>query len=67
MSASVFRSGIELDIEEEEPETDALIREGAEDYALHPEADLVWITVGTASVYVKRADGGVVVDVYPLG
>tara|TARA_Y100000310_G_scaffold269246_1_gene282336 strand:- start:7338 stop:7601 length:264 start_codon:yes stop_codon:yes gene_type:complete len=29
--------------------------------------DCLWITVGNISVYIKRTDEGVVVDLFPLG
>ena len=33
---------------------------------LTPDGDGFWITVGNASVYLKRTDEGLVVDIYPL-
>lgn len=46
---------------------DSLIRETEHDYVLDPARSNVWITVGNISVYVKRTDEGVVVDLFPLG
>lgn len=37
------------------------------DYVLNPEDAFCWITVGNISVYLKRTDEGVVVDLYPKG
>jgi hypothetical protein len=36
-------------------------------YALRPDAQCAWVTVGNAAVAVKRTDEGVVIDLYPLG
>jgi hypothetical protein len=36
------------------------------DYKLKDGYEYVWITVGNISVYMKRTDEGVVVDLYPL-
>ena len=40
---------------------------GCTDYTLHPDATSCWITVNNISVYLKRTDEGVVVDLYPKG
>ena len=45
----------------------ALKREGESDYVLKEEHTSVWITVDNISVYVRRTDEGVAVDLYPLG
>ena len=37
-----------------------------DDYVLEPGANGVWITVDDLSVWVRRMDGGVSVEVYPL-
>lgn len=39
--------------------------DGETDLILH--AGSIWITVGNISVYVKKTDEGVVVDMYPKG
>lgn len=39
---------------------------GGEDYELREDCQSVWITVGDISVYIKREDEGVAVDLYPL-
>jgi len=44
-----------------------LRREGETDYFLEEDAHSVWITIGNISVYLRRADEGVAVDLYPLG
>jgi hypothetical protein len=36
------------------------------DYVLPEDQQSVWITVGNISVYIKRNDEGVSVDLYPL-
>lgn len=43
----------------------ALKQECDSDYVL--ESDSCWITVGKLSVYIKKTDDGVVVDIYPRG
>lgn len=43
-----------------------LEQEAESDYLLKHDADNVWITVNNISVYVRRTDEGVVVDLYPL-
>ncbi len=35
-------------------------------YLLNPELNSVWITVGNISVYLRRHDWGVCVDLYPI-
>ena len=35
------------------------------DYLLNPEHDSVWITIDNISVYLRRHDWGVCVDLYP--
>lgn len=40
--------------------------DGESDYVLEENAESVWITVNDISVYVKRTDEGVAVDLYPL-
>lgn len=48
-------------------ETSVLYQTGESDYHLMPQtSSSCWITVGSASVYVKQEGEGVVVDVYPL-
>jgi hypothetical protein len=37
------------------------------DYELPADQDSVWISVDNISVYVKRTDEGVVVDLFPKG
>lgn len=37
----------------------------ADDYELPANQDSVWITVNNISVYIRRTDEGVVVDLYP--
>ena len=37
------------------------------DYVLSEEHTSCWITVGNISVYVRRCDEGVSVDLFPLG
>jgi hypothetical protein len=37
------------------------------DYVLDEDATSCWITVNNISVYVRRTDEGVVVDLFPLG
>jgi hypothetical protein len=44
-----------------------LKRLGETDYELRPHCDSIWITVNNISVYIKRNDEGVSVDLYPLG
>ena len=43
----------------------ALIQEEFGDFILKEEAQSVWITVNNISVYVRRTDEGVAVDLYP--
>lgn len=43
----------------------SLIKIDAHTYKLERDADYVWIKVGPLAVEVKRADEGVVVDVWP--
>ena len=38
---------------------------GDSDYTLKPGETSVWITVDNISVYVRRTDEGVIVDLYP--
>ena len=45
----------------------SLVQEGYSDFILKPVAQSVWITVGDVSVYVRRQQGCVHVDLYPLG
>lgn len=45
----------------------ALIQEEFGDFILKEEATSVWITVDNMSVYVRRTDEGVAVDIYPRG
>lgn len=47
----------------------ALIKEcdSNADYKLHPRHTSVWITIKSISVYVKRTNERVVVDLYPRG
>lgn len=40
--------------------------ESGKDYAFREDQQSVWITVGNISVYIKREDEGVAVDLYPL-
>lgn len=40
---------------------------GCTDWEMHPNADSVWITIDTISVYVRRTDEGVAVSLYPKG
>jgi hypothetical protein len=45
----------------------ALTQDGAsDDYILKADEHSVWIAVGEISVYIKREDEGVTVDLYPL-
>lgn len=37
------------------------------DYELPPELDSVWVQVGALSVYIRRAETGVAVDIYQTG
>jgi hypothetical protein len=50
-----------------DPKPGALHPETGEDYVLAPEASSCWITVGNISVYVKRNQDGVSVELFPLG
>jgi hypothetical protein len=43
-----------------------IAEKGPAEYKLRPDVDSVWITVDKFSVYVRRTDEGVVVDIYPL-
>ena len=45
----------------------ALIQDEYSDFTLKEEAQSCWITVNDVSVYVRRQDGCVCVDFYPLG
>lgn len=45
----------------------ALRQEGETDYRLEDDQQSCWISVGNISVYVRRTDEGVAVDLYPLG
>lgn len=45
----------------------ALIQEEYGDFVLRDEAQSIWITIGNISVYVRRTDEGVAVDLYPKG
>lgn len=47
--------------------SNALKREGESDYVLRKKHDSVWITINNISVYVRRTDEGVAVDLYPKG
>jgi hypothetical protein len=47
--------------------TTALIKNNAKEFTLKPKQDHVWVTVGNISVYIKRTDEGVVVDLFKLG
>lgn len=44
----------------------ALIQDSQHEYTLAPEWLSCWITVNGLSVYVKREEGLVVVEIYPL-
>lgn len=43
-----------------------LIHDEENDYTLPLEEDACWITVNNLSVYIKRTDEGVVIDIYEL-
>lgn len=45
---------------------DALTGSGG-DYVLSPEAPSAWVKVGSVSVWIRRTDAGVVVELYPYG
>lgn len=45
----------------------ALRQEGESDYTLEEDATSCWIAVDNISVYVRRTDEGVAVDLYPNG
>jgi len=45
----------------------ALKRKSDSDYILRKGHQSVWITVDNISVYVRRTDEGVAVDLYPVG
>lgn len=45
----------------------ALKQEQYDEFTLVSEHDLVWITVGNISVYLRRTDEGVAIDLYPVG
>ena len=47
--------------------SDVLIRDLDTDYTLREEHNFVWVTVGKLSIYIKRNDEGVSVDIYPVG
>lgn len=54
------------------PETEnsgvlSIKEEGGSDYVLNADANSVWIEIGSLSVYIKRDDEGVSVDIYPTG
>lgn len=36
-----------------------------EDYEMHPNANMIWITVDGLSVMIERLDTGIKVDIYP--
>jgi hypothetical protein len=43
-----------------------IAEKGPAEYTLRPDVDSVWITVDKFSVYVRRTDEGVVVDIFAL-
>lgn len=45
----------------------ALLQEDYSDYVLKEEVRSVWITVDNLSIYVRRTDEGVAIDIYPRG
>lgn len=45
----------------------SLIQEEYSDFILKEEAQSVWITIDNLSLYVRRTDEGVAVDIYPKG
>jgi len=45
--------------------TGALAQDDSGDYTLKAGEGSAWITVGNISVYIKRTDEGVVVDLFP--
>lgn len=45
----------------------ALKQEQYDEFTLVSEHDLVWITVGNISVYLRRTNEGVAIDLYPVG
>ena len=45
----------------------ALIQNEETDYTLSPPHGSCWITVDTVSVYIRRTDEGVSVDLFPKG
>ena len=49
------------------PNSDQVIGLSDTDYVLDPAAQSCWVTVDHFSVYIKRTDEGVAVDIYPLG
>ena len=49
-----------------ENQTDALHREDSTDYKLNSNHQSVWVTVHDLSVYIRRNDDGVSVDIYDL-
>jgi len=56
---------IEL-LQEEESSKSALTFDSENDYILNNEHDYVWITVKNISIYLKRTDEGVVIDLFPI-
>jgi|VirMetMinimDraft_7_1064189.scaffolds.fasta_scaffold00786_7 hypothetical protein len=45
----------------------ALHQEEYADFVLKKEAQSVWVTIDNLSLYVRRTDEGVAVDIYPVG
>jgi len=44
-----------------------LIQNEETDYTLSPPHESCWITVDTVSVYIRRTDEGVAIDLFPKG